>query len=242
MVLIQLNSLTLGELRLIALQEGIENSDTLDREALIEELEDLYEDDNPTNDALLGDVRKRFVNGLTDYRGNISAPEALPGVEELPQSYPDTSLNVLQKNASWLYCFWSISSFDREKLAQSHFSHSLMLSVIITRGDKKETFEVPVTEEDDQWNISVPNNGGTCQVSLVAYFSNDTKLELARSKTVDLVECYFLEHPEEIKADDGLFKIYLSLLTTKDGTFLNNSQLAEIVAAIQETEGLKCRK
>lgn len=242
MVLIQLDSLTLGELRLIAQQEGIQNADQMDRKSLIEELEEIYEDDNLTNDALIGDVRKRYVNGLTDYRGDIEAPCALPGVESLPESYPDTSINVLVKNASWLYCFWSISSWDKEKLQSSRHSYSLMLSIEIEKDGNKESFEVPITDSDDQWNISVPSNGGVCVVSLVAHFDNDTNLELAKSTPLDLVECYFLEHPESIKTNDALFKIYLSLLTTKDGNFLNNSQLADIIAAIQEAEGLTCKK
>lgn len=242
MVLIQLDSLTLGELRLIAEQEQISGYENLDRKALIEELEELYEDINPTNDALIGDVRKRYVNGLTDYRGCGCFPQALPGVESLPETYPETSITVLVKNASWLYCFWSISLFDREHLLQSHASYDLHLVIHIEKNGKKEVFSVPVSDSDDEWNVSVPNNGGECIVMLVAVFPDGNESVIAKSNPVELVECYFLEHVDEIKKNDELFKVYLSLLTSKNGNCLNNSQLAEIVSVIQTAEGLTCKR
>lgn len=242
MVLIQLESLTLGELQLIAQQEGIEDYQNLDRESIIEELEELNEDDEITNDNLTGNVRKRYVNGLTDYRGDLASPLALPGVEALPESYPETSINVLVKNASWLYCFWNISSFDRDRLNQNYPQYRLMLLIEIEKDGDKESFEVPVSENDDQWNISVPCNGGTCTVKLKVVGANGNTTELCKSQPIGLVECYYLEHPEEIINNDDQFKVYLSLLTTKDGNFLVNSQLADIISTIQESEGLTCQK
>ena len=59
-------------------------------------------------------------------------------------------------------------------------------------------------------------------------------LELAHSSSLTLVESYWLEHGQEIKDNDNLFKIYLSLLTTKEGNVAESPLLDEILKLAEE--------
>ena len=99
MVLIKLEKLSESELRSIAEQESIESWQTLSRDSLIEALTEKYEDEN--GDYALEDRSEnhnlKYLTGLTDYKDISDSVEGLPGVEELPLTYPETSIHLLYK-------------------------------------------------------------------------------------------------------------------------------------------------
>ncbi len=75
MILINIDSLSTTELQYIAQQECLEDWQTLDREELIDALEEAFgEQDDEVSSAQKGGKihRNRFCNSLTDYRGGIS--------------------------------------------------------------------------------------------------------------------------------------------------------------------------
>lgn len=114
MILIKIDSLSTQELRNIAEREGIEEYATLDRDDLIQVLREIYEEDDDVADN--ADVNRRFLYGITDYREIDKDVVELPGVEELPESYPCTEIHLLYKNPNWAYCYWSISPQDLARL------------------------------------------------------------------------------------------------------------------------------
>ena len=89
MILINIDSLSTTELQYIAQQEGLATWQSLDREELIDALEEAFEDQDDEIPAVLkGKInRNRYCNSLTDYRGTLQHINGLPGVEELPESY-----------------------------------------------------------------------------------------------------------------------------------------------------------
>ena len=116
MVLIKIESLSQKELEHIAVQEGVHDAASMSRDELIETLREIYEDES--DDSQMGgedNIQRKFVTWLTDYRGEGSELTSLPGVVDLPDLYNETSIHLLTKNATWLYCYWSIANFDREK-------------------------------------------------------------------------------------------------------------------------------
>ena len=116
MVLIKIESLSQKELEHIAVQEGVHDAASMSRDELIETLREIYEDES--DDSQMGgedNIQRKFVTWLTDYRGEGSELTSLPGVVDLPDIYNETSIHLLTKNATWLYCYWSIANFDREK-------------------------------------------------------------------------------------------------------------------------------
>lgn len=234
MILIQIDSLSRNELDYIALQEGIEDFETLSREELISELKDIYEEeDDSVIKPEIGDVRKRFLSGLTNTRGVEVKEEKLPGVEELPLTYADTAIHLLVKNATWLYCYWSVSPYDMAKIEERLGSVSFVLSGCVKNGTR-EVFEIPVNLDDSEWNIGVPHNGGECQVELVAVNKKGDREVVAVSEIIPLVSVYWLEHKNEIKENDSLMRLYLSLVTNKEGKVVKVEPITEIVNIINK--------
>lgn len=230
MILIKIDSLSTQELRNIAEREGIEDYATLDRDDLVQVLREIYEEDDDVADN--ADVNRRFLYGITDYREIDKDVVELPGVEELPESYPSTEIHLLYKNPNWAYCYWSISPQDLARLENMGKSE-LRLRVSVTKGDKVESFDIPVSLEDREWTVSLPDHGGKCHVSLIVD-SEGEDLELAHSASLSLIESYWLEHPDEIAENDNLFKIYLSLLTSKEGVLAESPLVDEILAYAEE--------
>ena len=231
MVLIKLEKLSESELRSIAEQESIESWQTLSRDSLIEALTEKYEDEN--GDYALEDRSEnhnlKYLTGLTDYKDISDSVEGLPGVEELPLTYPETSIHLLYKNTNWGYSFWSISNLDREKLEERKASTSLFVTIVSTDG-VKEQYDIPVSDEDDEWNIGFPTSGGSCSVALVAEFEDGSREVLARSNTLKLASSYWLNNRAEMKDSDVLYKIYMSLLSTKEGAIVDNPIVKDISA------------
>ncbi len=230
MILIKIDSLSTQELRNIAQTENVENYETLSREDLIQTLREIYEEDDDVQDR--GDVNRRFLYGITDYRDIDKDVVELPGVEELPESYPTTEIHMLYKNPNWAYVYWSISPQDLAKLEECRVKE-LRLRVNVEKNGNTESFDIPVSLEDVEWTLSLPSEGGSCYVSLIVELKDEER-ELTRSASVKLIESYWLEHASEIPENDNLFKIYLSLLTTKEGYLAESPLVEEILAAAKE--------
>ena len=84
MILVNIESLSLSELRNIAEQEGISDSDVMDRDELVEALQEKYEEEDDAPDS---DTNTRYLSGITDFRGMGNYVEGLPGVVDLPDDY-----------------------------------------------------------------------------------------------------------------------------------------------------------
>ena len=210
MVLIKIESLSQKELEHIALQEGVGGEDN---------------------------IQRRFVTWLTDYRGDGSEVTSLPGVEELPELYPETSIHVLSKSATWLFCYWSIAPLDAERLSQELGSYDVLLHVTVSEdGQEVDSYDISVGENDYQWNINVSSTRGTAKVDLVVENAEGRREVLALSESVQLVSCYWLEHADQIRSDADLLEREFSLLTNREGTVLPCETVEAIVRRIEQEE------
>ena len=230
MVLIKIDSLSQKELEYIAGQEGIEDFDTLSRDELIEVLKDIYEDEDSDTPNVTGEnVNKRYVAGLSDYRGDVDENvPSLPGVEDLPLLYPETSVHILSKNASWLYCYWSVAPSDLDQYDQKFGQYELLLSVAVTGNTGTEKYESEIGREDSEWNINVPHTNGSVKVCLMLR-KGDAAYLLAESETLPLVDCYWLNNPVRIPADEGIFRRFLAPITNRDGYLIPSEIVEEII-------------
>ena len=225
MILVNVDSLSVSELRSIAGQEGIDGADALSREDIISLLEEKYGEDDGDSDQK--DPNLRYMSGLTDYRDISKYVEDLPGVEELPQSYPDTEIHLIKKNGTWLYAFWSISPNDSDSLQDA--GSSLLLAVTIENNGKREEYDIPVSFLDTEWNIGIPYGSGFCRVALTAVSKEGEKTMLALSDSEELTDSYWLQHPEDMKYSDSLYRLYLTLITTREGDLVDNPVVRDIV-------------
>lgn len=231
MVPVKLELLTTEELRNLSEQEKIEGFEDLDREELIQELSDKYEDE-ASSDSFEEDKRSSLnlknVSSFTDYRDNSAKVTQLPGVEDLPEKYEETSIHLLYKNSDWGYAFWSVSTLDQNDIAEKNGKIFLGVNFTSLNGEK-DYHEVSVSEDDTEWYIVMDNSKKSVYVSLCVEYPDGTKDVLAQSKTLEIPSSYWLDHSDEMKLNDSLFKAYISLITTKTGDVIGNSVVKDIL-------------
>ena len=234
MILINIDSLSTTELQYIAQQEGLATWQSLDREALIDALEEAFEDqDDEIPAALKGKInRNRYCNSLTDYRGRMQHINGLPGVEELPESYFDTSIHLLLRDPQWAYAYWSLSQSAMHTVfgEQGELDGFLFLRVQETVLDTNEikTFDIAITSEDTQWNINLPNMGSSYLVDLCYRDHKGNEMSLAQSKSVETHSSYWQNNGEQLALDEDLFTIHFSSLVTKEGEIIDNAVIRDI--------------
>ena len=231
MVPVKLELLTTEELRNLSEQEKIEGFEDLDREELIQELSDKYEDE-ASSDSFEEDKRSSLnlknVSSFTDYRDNSAKVTQLPGVEDLPKKYEETSIHLLYKNSDWGYAFWSVSTLDQNDIAEKNGKIFLGVNFTSLSGEK-DYHEVSVSEDDTEWYIVMDNSKKSVYVSLCVEYQEGTNDVLAQSKTLEIPSSYWLDHSDEMKLNDSLFKAYISLITTKTGDVIGNSVVKDIL-------------
>lgn len=238
MVLIKIESLSRKELEHIALQEGVAQAPEMSRDELIDVLKDIYDDESGDDEQGEANIQRRFVTWLTDYRGDGSELTSLPGVEELPESYNETSIHVMMKNPTWLYCYWSLSPLDAEHFS-GEGSWRLLLHVTLndTDGSLLDSYDIAVDGGDSEWNMNISANHGTAMVSLEVELADKSRRTLARSVRVPLVSSYWLEHPDEMAQDADLLRRQLGLLTNREGGTIPCETVDRIVEKLKE-EGI----
>ena len=105
MILVNIDSLSIAELRYLAEREGIENFATMEQEDLLDELSDILEISDGAfnvNKDLASSSNRRYVNALSDFPGHQTA-ESLPGVEAISDVYKETSIHLMMKKIfSWV--------------------------------------------------------------------------------------------------------------------------------------------
>ena len=237
MILVNLEQLSTDELRNLSEQEKIEGFEELSREELIQELSEKYEEEYTAYglyEDKKSDLNIKYVSSFTDYTDNSENITQLPGVEDLPDHYEETSIHLLSKNSDWGYAFWSISTLDQEKIDEKKGVPLLLVTLTRKDGDK-ECYDIPISDEDDEWNIGFSYESKSIIVSLCVDYPDGSRDTLAQSKPLEMSSSYWIDHKDKMRENDSLFKVYLSLITTKTGEIINNSIVKEIIA--EYTEG-----
>ncbi len=225
MLLINIESLSENELRYIAKQEELEDWDSLSREELIDELEDLYEDEGDVHANHSGSSKRKFVNTLTDVQtDNVLS---LPGVQKLPDSYNETSIHVVLKDFNWAYVFWSISTQQLSELEESSSSLILRTRRSDCKGSEDAVYDIDISLSDNNWTVELPLLGCTYYVSLVSRNAEGESI-ICESAAVATTRSYFSTHLEELR-DDVTFRKIFSSLIDKGGVISANRQVQDLV-------------
>lgn len=231
MVLINIGSLSENELRNIASQEDLEDWETLSRDEIIEALEDLYDDDDSRLEGdSSGSSMRKFVNTLTDVQ--LDNDLSLPGTEPLPESYNETSVHMILKDANWAYVFWSLSAQLASEFEES--GATLVLRNIRMNDDASEqaSYDIEVSPSDDNWTIELPHLGYSYQVSLVLKKGEDETV-LCKSSTVSTTKSWLSSHPDELRKSTT-FMTHLSPLVLKGGSLMENKQIQDLIDIIED--------
>ena len=244
MITPNIEALSLGELRYIAHKQGISDAYMLDREDLLEAIQDLYED---REHSLSGEgisyspsTQQRFMNTLVEHV-NKRAVGKLPGVENLPESYSETRIHLLLKNPYWAHAFWSVCPQDLVKLDQACESFEFFLRVTMHESPDQrlpeESYDIEISKTDFSWNINLPERGRTYSVSLHYHDLADGNGLLCQSDTVSTQKSYYLDHPQELAQDEAKFSLLFSSMVTKGGVMVENALLHEVLDHIDSQIG-----
>lgn len=232
MVLINIESLSDNELRIIAQQEELEDWASLSRQELIDELQDLYDEDNErTLDSDAGSSRRKFVNTLTDVQSDNVL--SLPGVEALPDQYNETCIHLIMKDFNWAYVFWSLSAQQLKELEDSGCSLILRNTRLNDEGEEEAVYDIDVSLKDNSWTVELPYVGYTYMVSLVAS-CGEKETVICQSTSLTTTSSWLSKHAEEL-GDDITFRTILSSLIRKGGEVIANGQVKAMVDNLNNT-------
>jgi len=232
MVLINIESLSDNELRIIAQQEELEDWASLSRQELIDELQDLYDEDNErTLDSDAGSSRRKFVNTLTDVQSDNVL--SLPGVEALPDQYNETCIHLIMKDFNWAYVFWSLSAQQLKELEDSGCSLILRNTRLNDEGEEEAVYDIDVSLSDNSWTVELPYVGYTYMVSLVAS-CGEKETVICQSTSLTTTSSWLSKHSEEL-GDDITFRTILSSLIRKGGEVIANGQVKAMVDNLNNT-------
>ena len=231
MVLINIESLSDNELRIIAQQEELEDWDSLSRQELIDELQDLYDEDNDrTLDRNSGSSRRKFVNTLTDVQSDNVL--SLPGVESLPEQYNETSIHMIMKDFNWAYVFWSISSQQMKELEDGGCGLVLRNTRLSEAGEEVAVYDIDVSLTDTSWTVELPYVGYTYKVSLVSVCKGKETV-ICQSTSLTTEKSWLTSHPEEL-ADDVTFRTIFSSVIRKGGEVILNGQVRSLLDQLDD--------
>ena len=234
MILINIDSLSTTELQYIAQQEGVKSWKDLDREELIDALEEAFgEQDDENLQTIKGKInRNRYCNSLTSYRGNSHPVNGLPGTESLPDSYHDTSIHLLLRDPQWAFAYWSFSSHLLEEIVDDEGaplgSFFLRVSQTPLGGGEESAYDITIDTDDQQWNINLPQMGASYRVELCWRDKRGEEQSLSRSNSVEVVRPYWAGKAGQLQEDLPRFCTHFSSLVTREGEIIDNAILREV--------------
>ncbi len=225
MILVDIANLSFQELKYLAKQEGVEDYDSLTKDDLLDELNDIFDIVDGTiqlNNRLKNTSSQRYVNSLSDC-STTKEVQDLPGVEALTQLYMETSIHFMLSDLSWGFAYWSISPLTKAKLLEEDESYlqNVFLRVTSTNNETNETtcYDIKVKKDDTCWSINLAELGCIYQVSLCV--QNDARIIIALSQSIALTVPlpYWFKHSQELERNPVLFNSSFSSIITKQGEY-----------------------
>ncbi|MFA7371822.1 MAG: DUF4912 domain-containing protein [Sphaerochaetaceae bacterium] len=241
MITVNIDALSIAELRYIATKRGIEDVELMDREDLLETLKELYEEqmNNISGDGVefSPSTQPRFMNTLVEHEF-LDYVGPLPGVEKLPDFYPETRIYLVLKDPYWAHAYWSICLTDIQKLENNGEPIEFFLRVSLLKEAQQlveiDSFDIDVTRDDRSWNINLPERGRSYMVSLFYRDGKGNSGLLSQSEKVYTPRCYWMANVDILKKDKTQFDLLASSLVTKGGVMVENPLLKEVVQSLDD--------
>ncbi len=220
MFLMNIDQLSDAELRYIAKQEKLDNWDSMEREDLIETLEEIYDDDS----VPAVDKNKKYVKALTDLNSDVLQ---LPGVEPLPKSFNDNEIHFILTDSSWAYVFWGFDVITKNRIEATKAETVIKVTVLDNENQLQKSYEIVVGNNDDNWNIELPWAGRTYKMTLIIRTSDgDEEIAYSNCETTPV---HWTDSAPESLTDSGEYELLVSSLIAKDGTVVDCRDVARII-------------
>jgi hypothetical protein len=169
----------------LAERMGLALPPDLARVFVVEEiLEALEEDSEERRGGGVASVRieesKYSGSEMDDVAACLDCPPAME------RSYNETTVKVLVRDPSWAFAFWDLAEADRQSLRSEDEGAAVFLRVYETTEadrpeNKRDFFDIPVSEDDLQWYINLPRPKARYRIDLCARSEGKVRV-LARSK------------------------------------------------------------
>ena len=167
-----LETLSFSELVKIADDEGIDVPEDFNRNFLIAEILEVYED-------LVKTETEEMI---------ISEEEVEPREEELvPRAYNSTEVEMLLRNPVWAFVYWNISDSDRISLEKASVSQMRLRVNSFSEKDQikpDEFFNIQISKEDNGQYVLLPQDKKFFRVDLLFNLDNIVDI-LASSKVLE---------------------------------------------------------
>jgi len=219
----RLRSLSYSALSQIAEQNNINCGPNLDKESLISEIYDAFEEDrldrNITNSITIQvESRKFFVSQDEELYAEFSGPSVIP------DRYHDTRLVLMLRDPSWVYCYWDIEDSIRSQFTEMSEFGGFILRVTELAEPKWgkdssiDCFNIPIRFEDLCRYINLPTEAACYGAEIYAKMGENVVL-VTRSNIVESSRSYQAtsQNGEHDARRDKL--IELSGFSTDIGTF-----------------------
>ncbi len=229
MILINIEMLSDSELKYIAKQENLQGWEDLDRDELIEALQEFYEEDDSseTRDRLSSE---KYTKTLTStHSDNVIQ---FPGVRQLPETYNETSIHQVLRDSNWAYVFWNTSKQLKDELEENPDWSLFLRNEAIKSNGEKHIFDVEITKDDINWNIELPWKDCTYKIKLMVSKDKEA-FKLCETKEFHVSSSYYLNNCKEVKNETDWLLNFDSLFS-KDGRILNNNDVNEIIKCTGE--------
>lgn len=114
----------------------------------------------------------------------------LPEENALPDHYNETAITAIMRNPVWCYVYWDISDADRNGVLASDDFDSLVLRVSFfenrASAKARESYDIPVTDENQEQFVLVPANELYVRIDLVALIEEQSAQVLAHSRMITI--------------------------------------------------------
>ena len=167
----RLQRLSFASLLDMATKEGIKVPEGIDKESLIDQIQEALEEDR--------DEREQSNNAamrIKEKKYEIVQDEEIEAQEKadypLPERYNETRIVALLRDPLWAFAYWDLKDSDIDPLSQSPDFKELFLRVCevlpdpATGPDGPGYFDIPVKVSDDSWYINLPNPGKSYFIEL----------------------------------------------------------------------------
>jgi len=242
MILVDIDYLSLVELKNLARQEGLKDIDSMSKSDLLDSLHELIDEANEGSASLSDDGislhgGQRYVNALSDVPGHNDIKK-MPGVSALPALYKETSIHLMLRDPQWAYVYWSVAPRTMNKLLEldTSFLAHFFLRVTCTpdNGVKSLIFEIDVDKNDTNWYINLPQLGCSYQVALCCKNDKGMMIALAQSMSVSVELPYWYGHLDELDRNPVLFNSLFSSIVTRSGKYKDSVVIEPLLKKLSQ--------
>lgn len=187
----RLESLSDDVLTALAEEFEVDWSEDDGRQLLIDSLLEAYEDIRSERDAANNNL-VRVQEKKYDIQEEIVSDHLLSTIE-LPNRYNESRVTLLLRDPAWAYCYWDINDYHMQKMSEQHERSVTGLIIRVVElaccddegGTVIDSFDVPVSMDDRNWYINLPNRDTFYRVRLVLQLE-DNEVLISTSNTIQV--------------------------------------------------------